>query len=69
MTNNTITLFDYLNNEKNVKKISKEIDKKLNSVNFWKNDEIKYNEIINKINNEHLLIKMDYKTFDRIRYI
>lgn len=60
-----LSLFEKLNDPIYRKELSESLDKKLTSKEFWKKDEKRYLELVEKLNEEHKLIQMSYEKFNK----
>ena len=61
-----MSLFDVLNDETKSEQITNNIDAKLASENFWKNDEQNYNSTLEEIEKEHESIKMSQEKYHAV---
>ena len=61
-----MSLFDILNDEIKSAEISENIDTKLKSENFWKDDEENYNSVLEDIEKEHDAIRMSQEKYHAV---
>lgn len=61
-----MSLFDILNDETKSAEISDNIDAKLASENFWKNDEKNYNSALEEIEKGHDSIRMSQEKYHAV---
>lgn len=61
-----MSLFDILNDETKSAQISDNMDTKLASEDFWKNDEKIYNSVLEEIEKEHESIKMSQEKYHAV---
>lgn len=60
-----LSLFEKLNDPIYRKELSESSNKKLTSKEFWKKDEKRYLELVEKLNEEHKSIQMSYEKFNK----
>lgn len=60
-----LSLFEKLNDPTYTAKLIKEIDIKLSSKSFWKEDEKRYLDLQEKLTKEHKSIEMSYEKFHK----
>lgn len=58
-------LFDILNNHDYSEKLIKDIDEKIQSKDFWKEDEKRYLDVRDNIIKNHKSIEMSFDRFNR----
>jgi len=61
-----MSLFDILNDEIKSAKISANIDAKLATESFWRNDEKNYNSALEEIKEEHESIRMTQEKYHAV---